>query len=246
MKLHPLIIGLLVVITSPASFAASVLDIPSSVDVLLLNGQQLDTDEVTLVEGDNQLLFRYQVNYRDSGMQTQFKSEAVIVKFSASNDTYRLKLPSIRNRNAANSFNKSPQLTLTNSQGLPVEFIQDLLLKDGLQLGRDFELELSQYNLSNKPAAMSFTPLSVDNANLATKPALTAAPTITSTATITPASTTTAAPATVAAAPALTPTAITPKTIAQDQAEITEMLDYWYSKANQETRAKFKAKINQQ
>ena len=35
-----------------------------------------------------------------------------------------------------------------------------------------------------------------------------------------------------------------PRDIEQDQAEIREMLDYWYSKANDNTKAEFKQSIN--
>ncbi|WP_144213084.1 YccT family protein [Shewanella donghaensis] len=236
MKLRQLSIGLLTILTTPFALAAGVLDIPNSVEVIVLNGQEKTfDDEVPLVEGENQLVFRYLTYYRDHGTQTQFKSEAVILKFNAQDERYEISLPNIRNKNNANSFNQSPKFTLVNSQNKPVNFEQGLLKKEGLQLGREYQLEINEYNLTNQPAAMASISETV------MKPS--------SESITTPVSQTITAPAAVAAAVVATtsttqPIVKAPKTIAEDQAEITEMLDYWYNKANDETKAKFKAKVN--
>ncbi|GIU53888.1 MULTISPECIES: DUF2057 domain-containing protein [Shewanella] len=230
MNSKSLLIALALLITSPMSFAASILDLPNNVEVKMLNGKTYDgDDDIALTEGTNQIVFRYVVNYRDSGMQTQFNSNAVVLTFDANNDQYELELPSIRNKNAANKFNKQPAMTLTNSQDKSVSFKSDVLVKEGLQIGRDYPEEMAIYNQSQLAASVTaFAP--VVTAPIAATPviATTQATLVTETQ--------------VAPIPAVV---VKPKTIAEDQAEISEMLDYWYNKANQDTKAKFKAKINQ-
>ncbi|WP_192022224.1 DUF2057 domain-containing protein [Shewanella sp. WPAGA9] len=229
-----LVITLFLSLVSPMSFAASILKLPSSAEVKLLNGQTFDGGrEVTLVEGTNQIVFRYVINYRDSGMQTQFNSDPVILTFDANNAEYELSLPSIRNKNAANKFNKTPSVTLSSNQSNSVAYQADILRKDGLQLGRDYQEELLTYNQTQQLASVAaFAPTN-------TVPTNTVSTNTVSTNTV---PTNVASASTVAPAQ---PQVITPKSIAEDQAEISEMLDYWYNKANAETKAKFKAKISQ-
>ncbi|WP_119969084.1 DUF2057 family protein [Shewanella japonica] len=229
-----LVITLFLSLVSPMSFAASILKLPSSAEVKVLNGETFDGGrEVTLVEGTNQIVFRYVINYRDSGMQTQFNSDPVILTFDANNAEYELSLPSIRNKNAANKFNNTPSVTLRSNQSNSVAYQADILRKDGLQLGRDYQEELLTYNQTQQLASVAaFAPTN-------TVPTNTVSTNTVSTNTV---------PTNVASASAVAPAqpqVITPKTIAEDQAEISEMLDYWYNKANAETKAKFKAKISQ-
>lgn len=231
------------------SFAASILDLPNNVEVKMLNGKTYDgDDDVALNEGENQIVFRYVVNYRDSGMQTQFNSNAVVLTFTAQQSQYELELPNIRNKNAANKFNKQPTMTLTDSEDKPVSFKSDVLVKEGLQIGRDYPEEMAIYNQSQQVAAVAvFAP----KAALAPSAGTTVTPTLSSqteTATQVTNAQVAAAQVTNAQAQVTAPVpdaAVKPKTIAEDQAEISEMLDYWYNKANQDTKNKFKAKINQ-
>ena len=116
----------------------------------------------------------------------------------------------------------------------------DLLIKSGLQFGRNYQQELAAYNLSQQAAAVSqFAP-----AYAVAAPVSIAPPQGVTTATA--ASATIVAPVSISPpSPIAAPTsAVAPKTIEQDQAEIRQMLDYWYNKANDNTKAEFKQSIN--
>ncbi len=230
MNSKSLFFSLLLLTLTPLAYAASVLELPTSVEVKVLNGQVYSGDrDIKLTEGENQIVFNYVVNYRDNGMQTQFNSNAVVLTFNAQNDQYELTLPTIRNKNAANKFNKTPSMTLTNKQGSTVAFQSEALIKAGLQIGRDYPEEMIAYNQAGHIASVPrFAPV----AQVAVAPIA--------------ASAAASAPSINHPAEPVTPNlAVKPKTIAEDQAEIGEMLDYWYNKANDDTKAKFKAKINQ-
>ena len=209
------------------SFAASVLELPNTVEVKVFNGKAYEgNDDIALVEGQNQIVFRYVVNYRDSGMQTQFNSSAIVLTFDADDAQYQLTLPSIRNKNAASQFNREPKVNLSSNQSDSTPHQIDVLRKSGIQIGRDYAEEMLSYNQTQQVAAVA-----------AFAPAITV-----------PAVKATAVKVTEATPPAAVASqlkVVTPKTIAEDQAEISEMLDYWYNKANPDTKAKFKAKINQ-
>ncbi|MCL1065746.1 DUF2057 domain-containing protein [Shewanella olleyana] len=229
-------IGLFILSISPMSFAASLLELPNSVEVTVFNGKAYErNDDIALEKGQNQIVFRYVVNYRDNGMQTLFNSNAVVLTFDADDAQYQLTLPTIRNKNAANKFNREPEVNLSSNQSDSVPHKIDVLRKSGIQIGRDYVEEMHTYNQTQQVAAVA-----------AFAPALTA-PTATTGVTSTTAPAVAVAPIATTSTAAVTsqPKVVTPKTIAEDQAEISEMLDYWYNKANQDTKAKFKAKINQ-
>ncbi|WP_153914777.1 DUF2057 domain-containing protein [Shewanella sp. TC10] len=225
-------IGLFIFAISPMSFAASVLELPNTVEVQVFNGKAYEgNDDIALVEGQNQIVFRYVVNYRDSGMQTQFNSSAIVLTFDADDAQYQLTLPSIRNKNAANQFNREPKVNLSSNQSDSTPHQIDVLRKSGMQIGRDYTEEMLSYNQTQQVAAVAaFAPAITVPAVKVTEatPPVAVAPVVATSAAI-----------------ASQPKIVTPKTIAEDQAEISEMLDYWYNKANPDTKAKFKAKINQ-
>ncbi|MGI2168908.1 DUF2057 domain-containing protein [Shewanella sp. MF05960] len=221
-----------------SSFSAS-LQLPNNANTVLVNGVATDQQQVTLdintPQGLQQIAFRYHARFRDQGSQHSFSSDVIIVRFAASEQTYQLSLPSIRTQSRATQFNDSPTLTLTDQAGIAVEFTQDKLMKKGLQIGRDFEQEITKYNAAANPASW--------NANKVT--ATVAAPEVFSS----PAnSVVTTAPVTLAitdvqsegAGPVISDSVEQP-----NQAEVSNMLDYWYQKATPQTQAEFKARINQ-
>lgn len=179
----------------------------------------------TLPNGMQQIAFRYQARYRDNGSQNDFISDVIVLRFNASEQDYRLTLPPINSAASAKKFNLKPAITLTDSSGNTIAFTQDKLIKSGLQIGRDFVQEMAQYNASAAIAAVA------------------------SSAVITP-SLNPVSGATIASdhsSQVISPSADVIEVTAEDitQAEVMRMLDYWYQKANNQTQAEFKAKINQ-
>ncbi|QYK10646.1 DUF2057 domain-containing protein [Shewanella mangrovisoli] len=217
--------------------AEVLLQLPSDVELLTVNGQKpLSTSPVTLSDGLNQIAFRYNAQYRKQANSVRYQSDVLIVRFNETDQALQLKLPNIDSAKAAKQFDESPSITLLDKHNQAISFDQDRLVKNGLQIGRNFEQEIFQYNQGQHPASITLAAVqSQPQVSTATR-----APTL-------PAAT--EAPSTAITASAATSTAAVTQDAAPDsptQAEISHMLDYWYHLADDATKAKFKAKINGQ
>ncbi|MGI2107103.1 DUF2057 domain-containing protein [Shewanella frigidimarina] len=233
------IIALLCLTLSPMGIAAS-LQLPDRAETVLVNGkasQQQSSVKLDLSMPDNmqQIAFRYQARYRDNGSQNDFVSDVVILRFQAIEQNYQLTLPTINSASRANQFNDQPTITLTDNTGKSIVFTQDKLMKSGLQIGRDFAQEIAQYNGSGAIAAIA-------SAKRITSKTTTAAPVVP--IAIMPVAIVPVAKTTEVTASNNTADTQVNKTEDITQAEISRMLDYWYQKANTNTQAEFKAKIN--
>ncbi|MGP1835011.1 DUF2057 domain-containing protein [Shewanella frigidimarina] len=234
------IIALLCLTLSPMGIAAS-LQLPDRAETVLVNGkasQQQSSVKLDLSMPDNmqQIAFRYQARYRDNGSQNDFVSDVVILRFQASEQNYQLTLPTINSASRANQFNDQPTITLTDNTGKSIVFTQDKLMKSGLQIGRNFAQEIALYNESGAIAAIA-------SAKRITSKTTTAAPVV-PLAPVAPVALVPVAKTTEVTASNNTADTQVNKTEDITQAEVSRMLDYWYQKANPNTQAEFKAKIN--
>ncbi|QGS50226.1 DUF2057 domain-containing protein [Shewanella putrefaciens] len=239
----------LILTTVQPATAEITLNLPKNAEVLTVNGRPaVKSDSLILADGINQIAFRYSVQYRQQAETVRYQSDVLIVRFDASTQTLTLRLPAINSARDAKKFDESPKLALLNAQDEAVSFTSDILVKHGIQLGRDFEHEILQYNLSNQPASLNLTmntettipnnaiAVSSTTAISANQPPVHQAPAVKSTSLI-------AIESTISTSndqSSQTTSATTP-----NQAEISKMLDYWYKQANEDTKASFKAKINQ-
>jgi hypothetical protein len=234
--------------TVPPAMADVNLNLPKTAEVLTVNGKQPgNSSDLILADGTNQIAFRYAAQYRQQADSVHYLSDVLIVRFDESAQTLTLKLPAINSARDAKKFDESPKLILVNAQDESVSFAQDKLVKNGLQIGRDFEHEMLQYNLGEHPASLNITiTAAVTQPNdtiappSANQPQIRQASAVASTSLIMP---TVMAPtvATVNDQTQQNTSVTTPS-----QAEISQMLDYWYKLANDNTKANFKAKINQE
>lgn len=239
----------LILTTVQPATAEITLNLPKNAEVLTVNGRPaVKSDSLILADGINQIAFRYSVQYRQQAETVRYQSDVLIVRFDASTQTLTLRLPAINSARDAKKFDEPPKLALLNAQDETVSFTSDILVKHGIQLGRDFEHEILQYNLSNQPASLNLTmntettipnnaiAVSSTTAISANQPPVHQAPAVKSTSLI-------AIESTISRSndqSSQTTSATTPS-----QAEISQMLDYWYKQANEDTKASFKAKINQ-
>lgn len=195
---------------SAMSFAEVTLNVPSEIEVLVANEAKAKPTSsgffssgktLTLPNGQNQIIFRYTVNFDQSTERTSIDSQPIIATFDSKDSTLDFTLPNYRNAREAQKNVRSIEWTLTDSNGNTVQLAQEELIKDGMQIGRDFERESVDYNRAGGIAALS------SSQNLpVTLPAIS-------------------------------------KKDAQNNAE--EMLHFWYEKADEETRERFKAFLNQ-
>ncbi|AQS35618.1 hypothetical protein Sps_00413 [Shewanella psychrophila] len=217
-------LALAVIITAACSlpaYAKITLTLPKSAQLLVVNGVEMeDETTVDLNDGNNQIVFKYNTSFRQQGEQRRFTSEAVILTFNGQDSAYKLSLPRLRSDSDADKFNKLAELTLVDDAGVDVEYTSDLLLKVGIQLGRDYDKEIAVYNGSSAPAALP---------NLATK-------TQKSTPVVLPAT------ALVVTNNSSVASGQAPNTN-KDQINVGQMLDFWYSQADEETRKAFKQRI---
>lgn len=192
------------------------LTLPKSAELLVINGKgALSQPQIKLDNGNNQIVFEYQTTYKSRGQEKRFNSEAIIVSFTAKDADYRLSLPTLRSDNQADNFNNNPQVFIEDSKGNKLVIRTDTLRKEGIQLGRNYAEEMLGYNQTDSAAAIkALAPTSI-------------------VISLPQSSTQAGKDAMVDLAPAL-----------KDQKNISTMLDFWYSQADETTRKEFKAKIN--
>ncbi|WP_394205625.1 DUF2057 family protein [Shewanella waksmanii] len=213
------------VLYSANTLASVEVSFPTDTQVLVANGKANTATTLTLDNGTQQILFKHVDSYRDFGDKKRFISEAVILTFEANDNSYQVSLPNINSNRGADNFNRSPRVTLTDSAGDNVKFKVDILKKDGLQLGRNYVEELNLYNgYAPQPKA----PASPPKAAIAAVPAV--APESTPAASSNVANTSVMA---VSEAPAIN----------NEQINVGQMLDFWYSQADEKTREAFKQRI---
>ncbi|RTR36477.1 DUF2057 domain-containing protein [Shewanella canadensis] len=205
------------------AWAEPTLSFPNSAELLVVNGKATESDSpVTLSEGKNQIVLKYNTSFRQQGQQKRFSSEAIILSFEASNQTYKLILPKLKSSSDADKFNSTPAIKLSDNKGQAVNYDTDILTKEGLQLGRDYSDEISLYNQSGANAAVNHFSVEKQTAKVHS--------------------------ADVVATTALAKSSVNKQATTQskeipDQINVGQILDFWYQQADEETRKAFKARI---
>ncbi|MBF9000007.1 DUF2057 family protein [Vibrio nitrifigilis] len=138
------------------------LQIPEDVDVLAINSHQPEkssglfgSDEETLKDGLNQIVFKYSPSFMVGTDLKQAYSDVYVAKLDAKDTKLSFKLPDYKSINDAREHIDNMQWSLVDSQGNNVVIAQDKLKKNGIQLGRDYVAEVKEYNLNGGVAAMS-------------------------------------------------------------------------------------------
>ncbi|MEF2485459.1 DUF2057 family protein [Vibrio mimicus] len=194
-----------------ASASAKVtIDIPDTIDLLVVNGSSPKlsggffdaTKKLELDDGEQQIVFRYSPYFSQGSDRIIIDSDVIITTFDAANQDFTFEMPKYRDAPQATKAIKKMEWQLVDQQGKAVEMRQDRLIKEGMQLGRNFEFETAEYNRKGGIAALT--------SSIATQPL-------------------NQQEASNAAASAA-----------------EEMLHFWYNKADEETKARFKAFVNKQ
>lgn len=229
MKASNLIAAALLLGCSSLAMADVTIKIPDNVDLLSVNAGDPTTDSsgffssgetATLPDGVNQIVFKYEPFFdvnRDE--RKVIASKAIIARFEATDAELTLNVPTYRDARQAQKNINNLEWSLTDKNGQVIPVVEDKLIKDGMQIGRDYNREADDYNRNGGVAALTV--------------ATTAAVATTTAAATTAAATTAAQPTTL---PATAPVA------GDNTAE--EMLIFWYNKADAETKARFKEYVN--
>ncbi|MCE2571273.1 DUF2057 family protein [Motilimonas eburnea] len=220
------------------------LTVPSDVELLAANEEKAELSgglfasnkKLILPDGENQIVFRYVPVYSQGGDDIQLQSKTIIATFSGSDARLRFELPKYRSALEAKNSIDNLAWRLMDQTGSTLAVNQDVLDKDGFQIGRDYADEAKTYNLAGGKAALSASSTPAIAATSTTKAASTAA--VAATAASVAADSGAKDSATKQAAPTKQ---ATPE--ADNTAE--EMLHFWYNKADKATQERFKQYINQ-
>jgi hypothetical protein len=212
--------------------------------LLAINGQKinpqkgkslLSNTKSILSNGQNQVLVKYQGIYQANSAYYFFRSNPIVITFTAKDSDIELTLPNLTSFNDTSLFNRAPMLTLINKKnGQAVPFKQGLLQKPHTNLvGLGYIDALEQYNRSNSLAAVppklrkrTIMLTSSRQPQLST----TLSPTVDITSNIPKLSFSSQA-------------VKINKNKTSDDAIIATMLNYWYNQANENTKATFKEKL---
>lgn len=138
----------------PNAQAAVTIHLPASTEPLLLNTLAVDALPLKAENGTQQVVFKYRGSYRQQGQQQRFISEAIIVTFNGQDSDYTIEIPPINSSKDADRFNQNPNIAISDNRGTSVEHRVDTLTKNGIQLGRNYQKEIEEYNLTAAPAAL--------------------------------------------------------------------------------------------
>src|SRR5690606_16097507 len=112
-----------------------------------LSGSLFATSKTaTLPDGENQIVFRYEPFFSQGNDRIGVESDVIVAKFNANSSELSFALPKYRDHRVAESEIKQLNWQLVDADGQTVEKKEDKLIKEGLQIGRDFRREVEDYN----------------------------------------------------------------------------------------------------
>ncbi|MGM0569824.1 DUF2057 family protein [Marinobacter sp.] len=154
---------LMAAITIPAHVQAEVnLRLGEGVSLHAVNGKSHSnkgflsgSSGVSLDNGVHQIVVDYQVEIgrtRDDSVIE--RSDSFVILFETEDRDLVLSAPSVGTQRELDEFNDNPLWKLMDKGGNRHDFQLDVLEKEGFQLVRDYERELSRFNKTDSPAAL--------------------------------------------------------------------------------------------
>ena len=265
MKLGVVLLSTIVGCYAATSAAEVTVKFEESVNMLAVNEQKPNasrdglfsaTKTLTMPNGENQIVFRYELFFEDGVERQAVNSQVIVATFSAEDTELTLSLPTFRDADSAQAQMEPLIWSLKDQAGETVAHTEDVLVRPGVQFGRNFPREAAEYNRKGGVAALN---MMVVATTVTTTPTATTGPSQVSgvassmavdaaqsgaTAVIQTSTAAVAATGPTGAEEGTTTAVAKPSAQANNTAE--EMLHFWYEKADAETKARFKAFINQQ
>ena len=163
MKIKASILALAALSTSGMAFADVTISIPDTVEVLLANeakpsisGGLFDSHKtLVLPDGQSQILFLYKPYFTQGSDRIIIESDPIVAKFTAKNAELTFDFPKYRNQRDAKQNIKSAQWQFLDQDNQVVQVKQEQLAKEGMQIGRNFKLEIAEYNRHNGVASLN-------------------------------------------------------------------------------------------
>ncbi len=158
------------VFASSQLFAATTLVVPEDIKLLAVNMEKPKLQggifsaekTIEIPDGTNQIVFKYQPDFDVNDTVRNAYSDVIVAKFDAQNETLRFELPEFKSYRQAQA-NISP-LTwqLLDSAGNRVSLVEDVLVSDGVQVGRNYPQEARNYNIAGGVAGVAVTYVAVN------------------------------------------------------------------------------------
>lgn len=158
------------VFASSQLFAATTLVVPDDIKVLAVNMEKPKLEgglfsaekTIDIPDGTNQIVFKYQPEFEIGDAIKVAYSDVIVAKFDVENETLQFELPEFKTYRQAQT-NISP-LTwqLLDSTGSPISLVEDILVSDGVQIGRNYPQEARNYNIAGGVAGVAVTYVTVN------------------------------------------------------------------------------------
>ncbi len=153
----------LAVVFSVSAAAKVTVEVPNSIDLLVVNGEKPKTsgslfsssETLELEDGENQIVFRFEPFFTQGDDRVGVSSDVVIAKFTAQDKELIFSVPEYRDAKAAQKDIKNFKWSLVDTNQQAVEIKQDRLTKSGMQLGRNYAQETIEYNRSGAIASIA-------------------------------------------------------------------------------------------
>lgn len=163
---------------SSSVIADNTLSVASGVSIIAVNGYEINKSSlfghegnIVLPNGKNQILVQYTQEIKSSGSFEIENSDLHVLDFSADNQEISLLVPDIKRLSEFRQFNGGELWLLKDSSGQLIEYVSQPLLKEGLQINRDYERELQEFNSAGGDVAINNSMgsqklfLSINNSN---------------------------------------------------------------------------------
>ncbi|EKO3494754.1 DUF2057 family protein [Vibrio fluvialis] len=144
---------------STQAFASSTLVVPEDVQMLAVNMAKPEfkkgsDTQIELPDGTNQIVFKYQPQFEIKDNIKVAYSDVIIAKFESNNDTLNFQLPKFKSFREAQKEISPLTWTLVKQDGADVDLYEDVLVSNGVQLGRNYVEESKDYNIAGGAAAV--------------------------------------------------------------------------------------------
>ncbi|EMC2455714.1 DUF2057 family protein [Vibrio cholerae] len=158
------VIGLIYMLSSGSVLANIELNLPAEIDLLSVNmhspqldGQLFGDKKAELENGENQIVFRYISSFNEREDVTKVYSDVIIAKFTASDVNLSFELPKYKDAKEARKKITHLEWKLVDDSSREIIKQEDILSKAGIQLGRNYNHEATEYNQKGGIAAIGYT-----------------------------------------------------------------------------------------
>lgn len=156
-------VGCIALLASQLVQAEVKIPIPDTINLLVVNslkpkiekGGLFGTDTLVLPDGENQIVFKFQPSVMENDTLRRVYSDAIIAKFSAQDDELKFVLPEYRDLNQARNEIGNFEWSMVNNKDQVVDVKSEPLSANGVQLGRNFLEDVTDYNRRGGVAAIT-------------------------------------------------------------------------------------------